>query len=141
MSNLIDTQGTQLLRGDGAASEAFTLIPRITKAGPFPIATGRPLRDVTDLSHTDTRKHKPGLADMPEITAEGWFDPDDAQHAGLIADYVAKTERNFRASIPTSPAKVYEFSAWVMLEIGEITVDGDYPMTITLKPQSLLTEV
>lgn len=139
MSNLIDTQGTQLLRGDGAASEAFTAIPRINKVGPLPIGTGKPLRDVTDLSNTDTRKHKFGLADMPEISAEGWYDPDDPTHAALVADYTAGTDVNFQVSIPTTPATVYSFSAKVMIEIGEVNVDGDVPMTVTLKPQSVLT--
>jgi len=140
MSNLVDTQGTSLKRGDGASSEVFTAIPRITSVTPLPIGSGAPLRDVTDLSNTDTRKHKFGLPDMPEITAEGFFDPDDATHAALVADHTNGTTRNFQAVIPTSPETIYEFSALVSVEIGA-PLDADVPMTITLKPQSLLTEV
>lgn len=138
MSNLIDTQGTLLKRANDDSPANFVTVPRITSIDPLPVATGRPLRDRTDLSHTDTRKHKFGLADMPEITCEGFFDPDDTQHAGLIDDYNNKTERDFQIVIPTSPATTYSFVALVMVQIG-VPLDDDVPMTITLKPQSLLT--
>jgi hypothetical protein len=140
MSNLVDTQGSYLKRGDAASPEVFTTVPGVTSIDPIPIATGKPLRDRTDLSHTDARQHKFGLSDMPEITAEGFFDPNDAQHAGLIADYNAGTVRSFRVGIPTSPVTEYEFTALVMVQIG-VPLDDDVPMTITLKPQSTLSEV
>ena len=139
MSNLIDTQGMSLKMGDGLSPETFTQVPRVTSIDPIPNASGKPLRDVTDLSHTDTRKHKFGLADMPEITVEGFFDPDDTTHTALATAHENGTVTNFQVVLTDGTPTTYSFSALVSMQISA-PLDGDVPFTLTLKPQSRLTK-
>lgn len=137
MTEYIDSQGCSIKIGDGASPEVFTIIPKVTSISPLPIAAGRPYRDRTDLSNTAVRTHGFGIADMPEITLEGFFDPNDATHQALITAYTSKAVTNFKVTLSSSPIVNYDFSALVMLN-SEVPLDVDMPFTVTLKPQTEL---
>lgn len=134
----IDSQGTLLYRGDVGAATNFTVVPKITNVDP--VALERALRQITDLSHTDTHKHKHGLADMPEISCEGWYQPDDAEHKGIFSDLTNGIERYYKLEIPTSPVTVLTFTALVVNPRATPGgVDADWVLTFNLKPQSLIS--
>ena len=139
MSNVIDTQGTLLKRGDGTdPTETFTDIPRVQQIDT--IGIGRALRQITDLSHTAAHQHKLGLPDVPEISVECLYDPDDAQHQGIFSDHANGVTRNFQIHLADATPTVVAFSALVLEpNIGAPDVDGDVPLRFSLKPQSVPT--
>lgn len=135
----IDTAGTALKRGNNVAgaSDAWVAVAKVRSIDP--IGSARTLRQITDLSHTDTHKHKLGLPDMPPIAVEVFYDPDDAQHAGIIADHNAGLNRDWQIELADSGGTVISFSALVIDPNLGAEVDGDYPLRFQLKPQTVLT--
>ncbi len=144
MADVLDTQGSKLFAGTGTGSpETFLEIPKLTSIDP--IGPARELRQKTTLSDTDTHKHTLGLADMPEIACEGWWDPDDAQQQQLFKDHHNATVRNYRIRIPVpqagSPAITYKELTFSALVVGPNTgtpLDDNVPLRFSLKPQSLI---
>jgi len=131
VADTFETQGTKLYRGDGGAPESFTEIPQVTSIDP--VGASRSLIDVTHLGST-SREYKMALKDGQEINVEAWYDPSDAQHAGLRDDLDNGTERNFKIELTDSPATEITFAALVMSWSIGAPIDNVYPLRLTLKP-------
>ncbi len=91
-TNAKSSKGIKLKRGDGAGSEAFTLIPEVTNfKGPSEKAAQI---DATSFDSTGM-EYIAGLSDSGEVTFDILFVGSNAQHQGLRTDLRAGTVRNF----------------------------------------------
>ncbi len=110
MAGYIDTQGTILKIGDSGSPEAFTTIPNIVDIdGPSAAATEK---DATTLASTAIES-RPGLVDWGSLNLEMMWDERDTVHAGMRADFNAKTVRNFQLIDAGSPTKTYSSTGWI----------------------------
>jgi hypothetical protein len=77
------------------------------------------------------------IPDGQEISLEGFYDPDNAEHNGLRTDSDDAIERNFELVLTDdSPATTVAFTALVMSWNLGVPLDGVYPLRVTLKPIS-----
>ena len=128
-----DTQGTALRRNG-------VLIAQVRSISVLGI--GRALRDVTALSDS-VHKHKLNIPDVPEITVEAWWDPDQGimnqpgqdEVNGTLATWTVDIEQGASPEQHVELGACYCFGA----EVGPIEVDGDYVLKFVLKPQSVPT--
>ena len=127
----IESQGIELKSGDGGdPTETFTLVPQlISLDGPDGSAAEI---DITTLDSV-AREFAMGLKDSGSITAEGIYDPDNAQHAALRADWSARTLRNFEIEFTNDPATVLSFSAFVQNFSTSAAVDDVVRLSLTLR--------
>ena len=104
--------GVLLKVGDGASSEAFTAIAElIGLSGP-----GLSL-DTVESTHTESlnaaKEYIAGLKDGGEVSVDLNFLPGNATHTALIADWAARTLRNFEIVWPDTGSTKWSFSAFV----------------------------
>jgi predicted secreted protein len=119
----IFAKGTQLKVGDGAAVEAFALIPGIRSiTGPSMSA------DVIDVTSHDTpggfRDKIQGLKDWGTLSFELLWDPADARHQQLFDDYVAGTVRHYKLTYPDVGNTTLSFSGFVSNNPTSAPFDG-----------------
>lgn len=137
MADTVETIGTTLLRGDGGSPEVFTAVPLLRNMGT--IGQSRGLIDVTHLLSA-AREFRLALKEGVEMSFEGFYDPDDAQHAGLKSDMDNGTRRNFQIELQdASPGTVVSFTALVMNWHFNVEIDNVYMLEFTLKPTGDLT--
>ena len=135
--NAIKTQGTKVAVGDGASPEVFTDIPEIVSfSGPG--GSGQVI-DVTDLDSTAVEKIM-GLADEGQLTLDVNYIPDNAVHAGLVADRKAQTLRNIRITFTDVGATVWTFAAYILNFTGSGGVNAATKSSITLEITGAITE-
>lgn len=103
-------QHTQLKRGDGAGSEVFTLIPHITSIDGPGLDTN--LVDSTTLDD-DAETFVYGVNKAGTVSFELNFDPQNAQHKGLMDDWKNHVTRNFQYILPDDGLTMYSFAALV----------------------------
>lgn len=135
-------KGTQLLMGDGAATEVFTKVAQLASIGPLSFTKNTV--DVTDHdSADDTVEHLETTRDYGEIPFTGHWDPAHATHddaTGLWSAFAGDGPSNFRLSWPTASATTDPFAASVVgLEIGEATPDGKLAISGRLKVSGKIT--
>ncbi|MGE4297038.1 MAG: phage tail tube protein [Desulfovibrionaceae bacterium] len=107
----IKAQGVVLKRGDGASPEVFTDIAKIVGfTGPNGTAT---VRDNTTLADQGKVKAM-GLVDEGQMTLECLLVPGDIGQAGLRADRLNGTLRNFKLVLTDAAQTTLTFSALVL---------------------------
>lgn len=137
MSNAIETQGMQILIGDGASSENFSEISEVkTFTGPGGSAS---VIDVTSLQSTAKEKRM-GLADEGQLQFTINYVPADATHIALRAARAARTETNFRMIFTDSGGMRWDFSAFVTGFAVSGGVDAVVEAQVTLEITGSITE-
>jgi hypothetical protein len=127
--------GTLLQMGDGGGPEVFTTVAQVMDMdGP----------DFSTDTEETTNHSSPGafeefLATIKrsgEVTFDINFDPNDPTHdqtTGLIAAYQARTMKNWRMLMPTSPAKRWDFKG-IVTGMGQANpVAGILRSSVTIK--------
>lgn len=77
-----------------------------------------------------------GVQDGTEVTLRVAFDPNDAQHAAMKADYDAGTTKNYQLQQPDiSPntTAAFQFPAIITQFVGRAPMDGAWESEMTLK--------
>lgn len=115
----VATQGTALMKGDGADPEVFTEVTQITEYQEIDNGSTTEI-DVTTMGST-TKETRLGLSDPGELSFSGVFDPSGASHQGMIADKASKVVRNWR--IEYTDGATEEFSATVKTFTRQSGVD------------------
>lgn len=137
MSNAIETQGMQILIGDGASSESFTAISEVkTFSGPGGSAS---VIDVTSLESTAKEKRM-GLADEGQLQFTINYIPSDATHAALRTARANRTETNFRMVFTDAGAMQWDFAAFVTGFAVSGGVDAVVEAQVTLEITGIITE-
>jgi hypothetical protein len=98
------------------------------------IGSARALIDVS--AHGDSwSDFVPGRSEGNEVTLTVAFDPNDAQHVAIKADYDATVPaaRNYQMQHPGFSTRALYFPAFVTEYEEEATDDGAYEMHCTLK--------
>jgi len=135
MTAAIFAHGTLLKIGDGASTEVFTTIAEVTDIGGPEIALE--IAEVTSHSSTNGWKEKIGaLLDAGQVSFSINYIPTNATHnntAGLIADMVARTLRNFQLIFPDSGTTTWSFSALVVGFSPTEPIDGALTADVTLE--------
>ncbi len=94
-------------------------------------------RNLIDVSaHGDSwSDFIPGRQEGTEVTLQVMFDPADAQHLAIKADYDASVPaaRNYQLTHPAFASRALFFPAYVTQYEEEATDDGAYEMHCTLK--------
>ncbi|GAA2609615.1 phage tail tube protein [Actinomadura fulvescens] len=122
--------GTELLRGDGAATEVFTAIANVTNIqGP---EISRETIDVTAHNSADAwMEFVGGLKDAGEISVDVNYDP--SEHDTLIADFEDDDPRNYKLKFPVSPAVVWSVKAILTEFSAEAPYDDKLAASLTFK--------
>jgi hypothetical protein len=111
----------------------------LTRIGPVSISVSKV--DSTDLTAADAFKTMlPGLLDPGDVDLEGWFRPDDTGQAGMLADMLSRTVKEFIITFPTTiSSSTWTGNAYVTaFTAGDATPEGIVPwsakISITGKP-------
>jgi len=126
--------GTLLKVGDGGATDAFTTLAQVGDiSGP---SLGASNVEVTNHSSTGNyREYVPTFLEPGELTATLFYDPADATHdpsTGILADYEARTLRNFQLVFTDDASTTWAFSAYVTGFSINAPVDGALTADLTL---------
>lgn len=132
----ISAQLTSLARGDGEASEEFTVIGAITSISG--IGGGSPtILNPTRLSDTHVRKLM-GLLDEGQANITMQWDGDDDQFQGMWDDRVGRVRRNFQITYPEGTE--ITFTAYVSTFQIDSEVDSLLTVDCTLEIDGALGE-
>lgn len=129
-------KNTLFKRGDGASPEVFTTVAEITKIGKFGVenpAIQAVSLDSTMDDYIPSMLLKGGTMDIealaiPENATQG-------MSAGMKADVVSGTRRNFKITYPTAlGAKTYTFTALVTSwKEGDVATNAIVPVSFQLQ--------
>ena len=126
------TDGSLIQRETAPASATYATIPQASK-----IKLPTWVRKTTDVYiHDQTAPvTKVGASEPMESTFELAWDPGNAYHQQLFADWSAKTERSYQVIIPDTGAAQFRFNAIVSnLEPQELDAEGvPLLLSVTLK--------
>jgi hypothetical protein len=122
---------TFLQRGDGGAPEGFNTIIEITSIkGP---GAKVDMKDATNMSSPNqTKEIIPGLEDPGQVQVTFNWVPGDPQHALLLADKSAKTQKNWKIVLPASIGKAWSFAGYVSGFDPNYPVDDKISTTVTI---------
>lgn len=139
--------GTQLLVGNGATPETFEAVAQIDTITPGDMTTAK-IEKTHLRSPAAHREYLLGLRDSGPFVCTGQWRPRHESQSragggsgsftsgGLLAIWIARTERNYKISIPdTSPA--YEFpiaGGLTKFQPGEIGINNLIPFTAEVSP-------
>jgi len=132
------TEGILLKRGDAASPEVFTTLGSVVNiTGPNRTMS---VIDVSTITDAFKRK-KGGMKDSGQVSFDILYSYNDATHVTLLADYEARTLRNFQLVIvDASPDVTYDFAALVT-EFNETYQQDDVVRaTVTLDIDAGITE-
>lgn len=126
--------GTLLKIGDGGATEAFTTVAQVGDiSGPSLSASQT---EVTNHSSAGNyREFVPTFLEPGELTASIFYDPADATHdpsTGILADYEARTLRNWQLVFTDTGTTTWAFAAYVTGFSISAPVDGALTADLTL---------
>ena len=132
--------GVLLKRGDGATVEAFTAIAElIGLSGP-----GLAL-DTVESTHTESanaaKEYIAGLLDGGEVSADLNFLPGNATHTGLVADWQARTLRNWEVIWPDTGSTTWSFAAFVTSYEPSAPIEDRMTASVSLKLSGIPTFV
>ena len=105
----------------------------LTRIGTVNITVSK--QDSTTLGAADAFKTVlPGLLDPGDVELEGWFRPGDTGQAGMLADMLSRTEKEFIITFPTSiSSSTWTGNAYVTaFSAGDATPEGIIPWTATI---------
>ena len=124
--------GTTLAYGDGGSPEVFTTVAEVVSiSGP---GMSRELPDATHLgSPNGYREFIGGLRDGGEVTLELNWLPGNATHDQDNAG------RNWRITLPTTPAATVTFTGVVSAFEPDIPVDDKMSLSVTIKVSGAVT--
>lgn len=129
MASVFMSDGTLLKISNAASPEVFTTIPNVMNV--TPPARARKTTDVYvhDQSAPIT---KTGAYEPMEVSFEIAWDPANTYHALLMSDETAKTQRNYKIVLPTSPTKTMAFAAVVsQLQPVQADAEGTEPLKLS----------
>lgn len=144
--NAIHAFGTQLLLGDGAGPEVFTVVAEL-KSIPIPQAE-RPRIDVSTHDNAAfTREYVLNMSDLPALTFEINWLPKNPTHdhlTGLNSLQISGEQANFKvrlnAAVGTGVnAVVISFPASVPQFSPSAPVDNVYTASVQLQPTAAPT--
>ena len=131
-------KGTSISVGDAASPEVFTEITEAAEINPANPETD----DIENTTHNTTDAHRtyqPGLIEPGDMSFLLHFDPANTQHVALETDRAARTTKNYKVSVPTSPADTQVFPAYPK-SVERITpIDNLYDRRVTLKVSGAIT--
>ncbi len=127
--------GTLLQIGDGATPEVFTTIAEVLDiAGPGLVSD---LVDVTNMSSPGSFEESlPTILRSGEISFSVNFLPTNTTQSstsGLIADFEARTNRNWQLVFTDTPATTWSFAGYVTNVTPQMPVAGATTMDVTIK--------
>lgn len=123
--------GISLKIGDGATSESFNAIQKITNG---PNGPNFNCRIIEASSHSDAAIiKKASLRDNGQVTFDLLYDSTDTQHALLMTNHLAKTVTNFQMILTDTGAEQYAFSAIVSTMNFSGQAEGWNTMAVTLE--------
>ena len=132
----VDTQLSQVKRGDGASPEVFTLVGQITDlSGPDGSAAEI---DISTLDST-AKEFAMGLMDEGSFSFEMVFDPANAQHVGVRDDRTNKTLRNWQVVLPDGSSTTIAFAAYITGFSLAAPGDEVWRASVTLRISGALT--
>lgn len=136
--------GVVLKIGDGATpTEVFTAIAEVKDIKPFKLKAET--KETTHHGSTGGwRTFKGTLIEGGECTFKINFLPANATHsfaAGLAADLIARTQRNFQITLPDTDDTGYSFAAIVTQFDPDGPVDGILETDVTLKITGAVAEI
>lgn len=142
----IHAWGTQLLLGDGAVPEVFAVISEL-KSVPIPQAERPRIDASTHDNDADTREYVPNLSDLPALTFEINWLPNDPTHdeiTGLNSLQRSGQTANFKVRLNDRVgtgvnAKVISFPASVPNFAPSAPVDNLYTASVQLQPSAVAT--
>jgi len=108
-------------------------VGQLTRIGPVNITIAK--QDSTNLGATDAFKTiLPGLLDPGDVEIEGWFTPSDTGQAGMIADMLSRTVKEFIITFPTAiSSSTWTGNAYVTsFTAGDATPEGIVPWSATI---------
>lgn len=131
--------GTILKHGDGADPEVFTGIAGIRSIGGPALTI-----DTVDVTAHDSaggfEEIVPTIKRTGDMPLEVVFDPADATHIALKADFDARTRSNYEMVFPDAAPTTYEFAAYVTGFELDAPHDGALIASVTLKITGAVTE-
>lgn len=132
----ISAFGTLLKVGDGGSpTESFTTIAEVFNIG-GPSLSLDPIEITNHSSTGGWKEFVGGLLDGGEVSFDINYDPVGATHdasTGLIADMVARTQRNFQLVFPDTGNTTWSFTALVTAFEPSEPVDDKLAASVTLK--------
>lgn len=132
----LESQGTELQRGDGGDPETFTLVSQITSIG-GPDGSASEI-NITTLDST-AQEFAMGLSDEGSIAIEGVWDPDNGEHVGLRADKDGRVLRSFKIVCSDTPATQIAFTAFVLNFSLDFSADEVARFSATLRVSGAVT--
>lgn len=126
----IDAFGTQIQRGDGAASEAFDAIANCTNISP-PGLSRETYNATTHGSPDGWMEYVGGLKDGGEVSIDVYYDP--SEHDSLVADFADATPRNYRIVFPDDLATTWNVTAIITGFEPDAPHDGLLTASVTWK--------
>jgi len=108
-------------------------VGELTRIGPVNLTISK--QDSTNLAPTSaTKTILPGLIDPGDVEIEGWFTPSDTGQAGMRADMLSRTVKEFIITFPTSiSSSTWTGNAYVTaLSAGDVTPEGIIPFSATI---------
>jgi len=132
------TEGVLLKAGDAASPEVFTTIGSVVNAaGPNRTMTVIDISTITDAY----KRKKGGMKDSGQVTLDILYSYNDATHVTLLADYEARTLRNFQLVVAdASPDVTYDFAALVTEFSETYQLDDVVRASVTLDIDAGVTE-
>jgi len=132
MTNAIAAFGAVLQVGDGATPENFTDIPELRDiVGP---ALSSDVADVTNHgSPAGMEEAVPTILRTGDVTFTVGYVPTGAVHDQLLADWKAKSLRNFKLIYADAGTTEWPFAAYVTGFTPNNPVGGDITANLTLK--------
>lgn len=114
-----------------------TLIPGV-EIGPS--GPSRSMDAIQATSHDSASGYKEfigGLIDAGSVPFSIQWDPDNAQHTGLLTDMNARTVQTFALTYPDTGATIVTFTALVVKHEPDAPVEGKLMMACELKVSGL----
>lgn len=132
MSTSRAAYGTLLKRRDGTTVEGFTNIDGVSElTGP-----GLTAEQIDVTHHTTVGNYRsivPSFLSAGDVTFTLFFDPDDAQHEGVLSDFESRVRRNWQIVFPGATSnETYDFAAYVTGFEISAPVDGALTASVTL---------
>lgn len=135
--------GVLLKRGNGGSPETFSSVAEVKDIKPFKLKA-----ETKETTHHGSpgawRTFKATLIEGGECTFKLNYLPDDATHsfgAGLAADLINRTQRNFQVVLPDTTSTTYQFAAIVTQFDPDGPVEGILETDVTLKITGPVSEV
>jgi len=113
-------------------------VGQLTRIGPVNLTISK--QDSTNLAPASaTKTILPGLIDPGDVEIEGWFTPSDTGQAGMRADMLTRTVKQFIITFPTDiSSSTWTGNAYVTaLSAGDVTPEGIIPFIATLSVTGL----